>query len=69
MVAAAVCKEIGDLLVEEQGQRIPITSSIGVATVTPQEADALEAKMLIAAADGALYAAKAQGRNQWQRAA
>jgi diguanylate cyclase (GGDEF)-like protein len=41
--------------------RITVTTSLGIATYP---ADGRTADELIAAADGALYAAKAQGRNR-----
>jgi diguanylate cyclase (GGDEF)-like protein len=46
---------------EYEGQRIPVTLSVGVAIATGTEADSLA---LIQAADAALYQAKSNGRNQ-----
>jgi two-component system cell cycle response regulator len=46
---------------EYEGQRIPVTLSIGVAIATGTETDSLS---LIQAADAALYQAKNSGRNQ-----
>lgn len=64
-----VAMQIGErvrALVEEasflwEGQRIPVTLSVGVATSTGTETDSLE---VIQAADGALYQAKEDGRNR-----
>jgi diguanylate cyclase (GGDEF)-like protein len=68
-LAAAVCRDIGDLVVMEGEQAVPMTASIGVAAVTPAQADVADVKALIGCADAALYAAKAHGRNGWRRAA
>ena len=45
----------------DDGTAIPVTASIGVAAMTPP---LLDGKSLLAAADDALYAAKANGRNR-----
>lgn len=69
LIAARVCDGIRELALVEQGQHIRVTSSIGIATEIPCAPDLADAKAFISHADNALYAAKAQGRNQWQTAA
>jgi diguanylate cyclase (GGDEF)-like protein len=68
-LAANICLAIRELAMVEQGQAVPLTSSIGFATAVPAQADLADAKSLIACADSALYAAKAGGRDQYKRAA
>ena len=51
----------------DSGQRIPLTASIGINTLTPEECNAdlkVVAKKFVEQADQALYAAKNSGRNQ-----
>ena len=69
LIAARVCQGMRALALMEQGQTLRITASIGVATEVPAAADLADAKAFISCADNALYAAKAQGRDQWQMAA
>lgn len=56
------CHDVASLVIEHQGQTLPtITVSVGVA-MFPRDGDSPE--KLIHAADGALYRAKANGRNR-----
>ncbi|HYD93858.1 MAG TPA: GGDEF domain-containing protein [Noviherbaspirillum sp.] len=66
-IAAALGHEVRRLAVHEQGEPIPLTISVGVATMIPS--DPAHARELLALADAALYEAKQSGRNQWKRAA
>lgn len=52
---------IVELTVDFEGQRIPVTASMGVAQVTPRHANY---ESLLAEADRLLYRAKENGRNQ-----
>jgi len=60
-VAQKVCEELAGAPIEAEAGDISITMSAGVAC-HPQNGDSLEA--LLAAADSALYAAKAAGKNR-----
>ena len=60
--AERLCRETSELIVESEGVRIPITVSIGVATVPEDRANTPEE--LIKRADDMLYEAKRQGRNR-----
>jgi diguanylate cyclase (GGDEF)-like protein len=51
--------------VEHNGQQVPVTVSIGIASVLPGE---LDLKAVMARADQALYRSKAGGRNRWSQA-
>lgn len=62
-VAERVRASIEKLWIEHGGVHIPVTVSIGVAIHSPARAHAGVAQLL-AAADGALYRAKADGRNR-----
>ncbi|WP_426106625.1 GGDEF domain-containing protein [Massilia sp. TSP1-1-2] len=66
-IATALCQGIRDLPPVAQGQQRRVTSSIGIATQVPLTSDLADVKAFISCADGALYAAKAKGRDQWQR--
>ncbi|MFP5391945.1 MAG: diguanylate cyclase domain-containing protein [Gammaproteobacteria bacterium] len=68
-VAGALCDEIRALVFTEQGHQLPLTASVGIATVIPRCAELEGAQKLVNSADSALYVAKANGRNQWQAAA
>ena len=62
LFANRLCRETSELVVDYDGKRIPITVSIGIATVPEDRANSPE--QLIEAADKALYKAKELGRNQ-----
>ena len=59
--AERIRKAVAEMKIVWQGQSIPVTISIGIATSTT---DAADRERLIAAADRALYAAKHRGRNR-----
>jgi len=59
--AERIRKAVAEMQIAWQGQTIPVTISIGIATST---VDAADREGLIAAADRALYAAKHGGRNR-----
>jgi diguanylate cyclase (GGDEF)-like protein len=60
-IAEDIRRAVGELSIDFAGTEIRVTVSVGVAT-WPLHAQTVEA--LVAAADGALYQAKAQGRNR-----
>ncbi|MGI8695854.1 MAG: GGDEF domain-containing protein, partial [Mycobacteriales bacterium] len=60
-IAGRLCQRIAGHVAEVAGQDVRITASIGVAMFGSDGYDATE---LLAAADRALYAAKAAGRNR-----
>ncbi len=62
MLAERVREDIERCIFEFDGNRIPITVSLGVASYP--ELEVVTQKQLIAAADGALYKAKLNGRNR-----
>lgn len=68
-IASTMCEGVRALALVEQGQQLHVTSSIGIATAVPSTADLADVKAFISSADNALYAAKAQGRDQWHRTA
>ncbi|MGB1062510.1 MAG: sensor domain-containing diguanylate cyclase, partial [Ketobacter sp.] len=59
-VAEQIRRAVADLQFTVTGQQIPVTVSVGVASLVPQSADRFEA--LLAQADKALYEAKSLGR-------
>jgi diguanylate cyclase (GGDEF)-like protein len=59
-VADSLRRDIADMFVDWQGERLQITASFGVTTAFPSEVDA---DAFIGRADAALYRAKDQGRN------
>lgn len=61
MLAEQIRKRIENSTFRADGQEIRITTSIGVATVLPEET--MNARELVGAADRSLYEAKARGRN------
>jgi len=61
-----VCRAVKAAIVEHGGARLPITVSVGVAT---SRGGGVEVAGLLAAADAALYAVKAGGRNSVRVAA
>lgn len=64
-IAERIRAGVEALSIEHETQRIAVTVSVGVATMSPERAfDTPEA--LVASADAALYAAKAAGRNRVQ---
>ena len=65
-IAETLCQGIRALAFVQQGQQLGVTSSIGIATEVPSSPGLAEVKAFISSADSALYAAKAQGRDQWQ---
>ena len=67
-IADSVCQGMRELMLQEQGQQLHVTASIGIATATPAAPDLADIKAFISCADSALYVAKAQGRDQWHRA-
>jgi diguanylate cyclase (GGDEF)-like protein len=62
-IAARLVKATAETEVKYDDQSISLTSSIGVACTRPDHQN--EEESLLRAADHALYAAKANGRNQW----
>ncbi len=62
--AAAIAERLRRSVAGDAGPRRPVTVSLGVATLTPGE----DGGGLLARADGALYEAKAAGRNRVTRA-
>lgn len=68
VIAETLCQGIRALAFAEQGQQLGLTASIGVATEVPSVPGQADIKAFISCADGALYAATAQGRDQWQSA-
>lgn len=66
-IATALCQSVRNLSLVEQGQQLPLTSSIGISTTIPSQGEPSETASFIASADGALYAAKGLGRDQWQQ--
>lgn len=67
IVAERIRVAVEELQFEVNGRPVPVTVSIGVAAVVPTQADGGE--QLVAAADKALYQAKAAGRNRVELAA
>ena len=61
-IAEEVRKKIEMLEIEFEGKRIPVTVSVGVAAMIPNDVQSMNA--LIGGADRALYKAKHAGRNQ-----
>jgi diguanylate cyclase len=61
IVGERIRQAVEALVFEVTGQRVPITVSVGVAAVVPDDANA--GHLLISAADRALYRSKALGRN------
>ncbi|RYZ97912.1 MAG: GGDEF domain-containing protein, partial [Moraxellaceae bacterium] len=63
-IANAIRKLVEEANIIFDGKRIPVTVSIGVATMTPDENNPLANDILIVHADNALYQAKKRGRNR-----
>ncbi len=62
-IAERIRADVEALVIEHEGQRIPVTVSVGMATYDAEhEVESVEA--LIALADAALYKAKEAGRNR-----
>ena len=61
-IAERICKAIADMEFMFEGQRIPVTISIGVCSVIPSMD--VQPNTLINSADQALYRAKHEGRNR-----
>lgn len=61
LVAERVRSAVEAMVFNVEGRRVPVTVSVGLATLVPAEGDSVPA--LLAAADRALYAAKGAGRN------
>ena len=61
-IAEVVRHSIEVAEIEFNETRIPVTASLGISTYSSQSMDNVEA--LVAAADGALYQAKTDGRNR-----
>ncbi|HTI52290.1 MAG TPA: sensor domain-containing diguanylate cyclase [Planctomycetaceae bacterium] len=60
-IGESICEQMATARIDFDGEPIPVTTSIGLACV-PDHADSVDE--LIAAADAALYLAKANGRNR-----
>lgn len=61
MLAERLCRRVCTTDFEYEGKSLPVTVSVGVSTLEPRHRDPTA---LIGAADQALYAAKAAGRNR-----
>lgn len=62
VVAERIREAVAGMHFEASGQRLPVTISIGVASVLPDSADG--SRELVKLADSALYQAKGDGRNR-----
>lgn len=62
--AEALCRSISHPLFQTSAGPLPVTLSLGLAAMEGDSAEAPEREVLLRAADAALYAAKAQGRNR-----
>ncbi|MBS9477953.1 GGDEF domain-containing protein [Ancylobacter radicis] len=60
LVADRLRKQLGDVNIDKDGQRISVTTSAGVALLRPGD----DAASLLQRADAALYSAKRSGRNR-----
>ena len=67
-VAEQICAAIRALDLQHDGRPVPITTSIGVTTLVPEQAEPGETMRLFEQADLALYRAKHDGRDCWRRA-
>lgn len=65
-VAEQICAAIRALDLQHDGKPVPITTSIGVTTQVPEQAEPGETMRLFEQADLALYRAKHDGRNCWR---
>lgn len=63
-IASQIRASIEALACFHKEQKIAVTSSIGIASMTPQKE--MDSESILKAADDALYQAKAMGRNQYQ---
>ncbi len=61
-IAEAIRNSIEESIIEFNEARIPVTASIGISTYSQHSMESVES--LVAAADNALYQAKAEGRNR-----
>nr|WP_244993675.1 GGDEF domain-containing protein [Pseudidiomarina sediminum] len=60
LLSYRLCEQVSQEIFEVNGERVPLTVSIGIIY---SQSSRRELEELIEAADGALYEAKAQGRN------
>jgi diguanylate cyclase (GGDEF)-like protein len=68
-VAEQICAAIRALPLQHEGCPVPISASIGVATMIPNSAEPGSTLQLFEQADLALYRAKHEGRDRWCSAA
>ena len=61
-IAEVIRQSIESAIIEFNQTRIPVTASLGISTYSPHSMENVES--LVAAADNALYQAKAEGRNR-----
>jgi diguanylate cyclase (GGDEF)-like protein len=59
---------IADRAIETGAGQIPVTISLGLTSLEPQDAEPPDCETLLRTADEALYAAKARGRNRLETA-
>lgn len=65
-VAQQIIDTVAALPLEHGGNRVTITTSVGVATTRPTRSELQAARELLSKADMALYSAKRDGRNCWR---
>ncbi len=67
-VAEQICAAIRALDLQHDGKPVPITTSVGIATLIPDSIEAGRTMRLFEQADLALYSAKHDGRDCWRNA-
>jgi len=65
-IAREVIDAVAALEMQHESGPVRITTSVGVATAIPQEAETRAARELLGLADVGLYSAKSAGRNCWR---